>query len=157
MDPQSLAALAAELADDPLGVGYQDLSDAEAADALNAPSRPGRKPVPAGDVRRYVLLHGLWPGLQALAADPAATPVQRGTAVTILQTLAPNSFDTIHMDDDAVHVAVGQMLQTMVDAGVMTAGHRAAMLALGDATVSRAGELGAGPVHHLDVARARGR
>lgn len=155
MDPQALAALAAELADDPLSVGYASMADSEAADAINAPSRPGRRPVPASDVRRYVLLNGLWPGLQALAANPAADPTQRGTAITILQTLAPNSFDTIRMNDSAIRAAVSQMLQTMVDAGAMAAEHRAAMLALGDAQVSRAEELGLDRVHHLDVGAAR--
>jgi hypothetical protein len=148
------AVLAAELADDPEGLGYAAMSDAQAADALNAPNRPGRKPVPASDVRRYVLLNGLWPGLQALSAS-GTDPVQRGTAMTILQTLAPNSFDSIRMNDPAIRGAVTQMLQTMVDAGVMAAAHRDAMVALGDAPVSRAEELGLPAVHHIDVAEAR--
>ena len=54
-----------------------------------------------------------------------------------------------------VHGAVSQMLQTMVDAGVMTAQHRTDMLALGDTLISRAQELGIPTVHHLDVAEAR--
>lgn len=149
-----IAALAAELADDPLSLGYAQLSDAQAADVLNAPTRPGRKPVPASEVRRYVLLAGLWPGFQALAAS-GTDPVQRGTAITILQTLAPNSFDTIRMNDPAIRTAVAQMLQTMVDAGAMTAAQRDAMVALGDAQVSRAEELGLGHVHHIDIAEAR--
>jgi len=43
----------------------------------------------------------------------------------------------------------------MVAAGAMTAQHKADMMALGDASVSRAAELGLGTVHHLDVAEAR--
>jgi hypothetical protein len=146
--------LRAEITDDPLSRGYETLSDSEVADVLNAPDRSGRKPVPATDVRLYVLLNGLFPGIQNLAAN-GQDPAQKGTAVTILQTIAPNSFDTIRMNLPNVHAAVGQMLQTMVDAGVMTAQHRTDMLALGDSTISRAQELGLPTVHHLDVAEAR--
>jgi len=106
------------------------------------------------DVRRYVLLHGIWPAIQAVASG-SADPVHRGTAVTILQTLAPNSFDEIRMNEPEIRAAVSGMLDTMVAAGAMTAQHKADMMALGDASVSRAAELGLGPVHHLDVAEAR--
>src|SRR3954447_17457604 len=146
--------LAEEIRQDPLGNGYADLGDPQVADRLNAPARPGKKAVPATDVRRYVLLHGLWPKLQAVAAS-SANPVWQGTAITILQTLAPNSFDQIDMADPDTAAAVGQMLTTMVDAGVLTAQNRDEMVALGNAQISRAAELGLGAVHHLDVAEAR--
>ena len=143
-----------EICSDPLGKGYEAMADSQVADSLNLPDRPGKKPVPATDVRLYVLLNGLFPGIQNLAAN-GQNPAQKGTAITILQTIAPNSFDTIRMNLPNVHAAVSQMLQTMVDAGVMTDQHRTDMLALGDATISRAQELGLAPVHHLDVAEAR--
>lgn len=143
-----------EITTDPLGLGYQAMGDSEVADALNMLNRPGRKPVPATEVRLYVLLNGIFPGLQNLAAT-GTDPVQKGTAITILQTIAPNSFDTIRMNMPNVNSAVSQMLQTMVNAGVMTAQQRTDMLALGDTTISRAQELGLPVVHHLDVAEAR--
>lgn len=152
--PIDLAVLHDELTDDPLSVGYAGLSDAEAADALNTPNRSGKQEVPASEVRRYVLLNGLWPAIQAVAAN-GANLFYQGTAITILETLKPNSFDSIRMNDPQVAGAVTQMLQTMVDAGAMTTANKNAMVALGDATISRAQELGLGLVHHLDVAEAR--
>lgn len=149
-----IAVLAAELANDPLGVGYLSLSDAQAADALNTPNRPGKKAVPASDVRMYVLLNGLWPTIGAIAQS-SENPVHKGTAVTILQTLGAGSFDSIRMNRPEIAAGVATMLQTMVDAGAITAEHRAAMIAMGDAMISRADELGLGPVHHLQVAEAR--
>jgi hypothetical protein len=146
--------LAQEIGDDPLGNGYADLADSQVADRLNAPARPGKRAVPATDVRRYVLLHGLWPRIQGVAAS-STNPVWQGTAITILQTLAPNSFDQIRMDDPDTAAAVEQMLTAMVDAGALTAQNRDQMIALGDAQISRAAELGLGVVHHLDVAEAR--
>jgi hypothetical protein len=143
-----------EITNDPLSRGYEVLSDSEVADSLNTPDRPGKKPVPATDVRLYVLLNGLFPGIQNLAAN-GQNPSQKGTAITILQTIAPNSFDTIRMNLPNVNAAVGQMLQTMVDAGVMTPQNRTDMLSLGDTLISRAQELGLPTVHHLDVAEVR--
>ena len=149
-----IAILAAELALDPLGRGYLNLSDAQAADSLNTPNRPGKKAVAASDVRMYVLLNGLWPAIQNVAAN-SADPVHKGTAITILQTLGAGSFDSIRMNVPEIAAGVASMLQTMVDAGAITAEHRAAMVAMGDALVSRADELGLGTVHHLNVAEAR--
>lgn len=149
-----LNALAAEIADDPLGVGYASMPDSAVAESLNTPSRPGKKVVPASDVRRYVLLNGLWPKIQSLAVS-SPDPVYQGTAITILQTLAPNSFDEIRMNDPLVSGAVTQMLTTMVAAGAMSATNRDEMVALGDAQISRAEELELGIVHHLDVAAAK--
>ena len=143
-----------EIMNDPLSKNYEAMADSEVADFINTADRPGKKPVPATDVRLYILLNGLFPGIQNLAAN-GQDPTQRGTAITILQTIAPNSFDTIRMNLPNVRGAVSQMLQTMVEAGVMTAQHRTDMLALGDTMISRAQELGLSTVHHLDVAEAR--
>jgi hypothetical protein len=151
---ENIQVLQDELSNDPLDLGYADMQDSEVADALNALNRPGKQVVPASEVRRYVLLNGLWPRIQAVASS-SSNPVHQGTAITILQTLAPNSFDEIRMDDPEVAAAVAGMLTTMVDAGAMTEAHRDAMVALGDATISRAAELGLSVVHHLDVAEAR--
>lgn len=101
-----------------------------------------------------MLLNGLWPKIQSLAAS-SQNPLYQGTAITILQTLAPNSFDVIRMTDPAIAAAVTQMLTTMADAGAMSTANRDAMVALGNSQISRAQELGLGTVHHLDVAAAR--
>lgn len=149
-----LTKLQAEMTADPLSRGYADKADSLIAESLNEPNRPGRKVVPASDVRRFVLLNGIWPRIAALAQNPEDQEVQ-GVAITILQTLAPNSFDEIRMDDPEVTGAVSYMLGVMVSAGAMTTAQRSSMLAMGDTLVSRAQEIGLPPVHHLDVAAAR--
>jgi hypothetical protein len=150
----TIDTLRMELADDPEGIGYASMSDPQAADAINACNRPTRGTVLASDVRRFVLLNGIWPRI-ASAAQSSPDPTVQGTAVTILQTLAPNSFDEIRMGDPAVFAAVSQMLDTMVTAGIMTDAQRIAMIALGDTHTSRAAELGLPNIHHLDVAESR--
>lgn len=148
-----LEKLAAEIASDPLNLGYAEMADSAVADAINAPNRPGKRVVPASEVRSYVLLNGLWPRIQAVTASE--DPVYRGSAITILQTLAPNSFDTIRMDKPEIATAVFNLLSTMVVAGALTEAQRDGMIALGDSQISRAEEIGLTPVHHLDVAAAR--
>lgn len=146
--------LRAELQDDPLGVGYAELEDAVVAASLNEVNRPGKREVVASDVRMYVLLHGLWPTITAVAAT-STNPVHKGTAMTILQTLGAGSFDVIRMNNPAIAAGVGQMLATMVEAGAISETNRAEMVAMGDTQVSRARELGLGTVHHMTVAEAR--
>jgi hypothetical protein len=143
-----------ELINDPIGIGYDSMSDAEAAEALNTKTRPGKRAVQATEVRSYVLLSGLWARISNVAQS-SPDPIHQGTAVTILQTLAPNSFETIRMQDSSVYGAVTQMLQTMVSAGAMEQEHMDAMLAMGDALVGRGEEIGIGSVSHIDVAEAR--
>ena len=154
MTIENIQVLRDELADDPLEIGYADMEDSAVADAINAQARPGKQVVRASEVRRYVLMNGLWPRIQAVASG-SSNPVHQGTAITILQTLAPNSFDEIRMNDPDVAAAVTGMLSTMVEAGAMTSANRDAMVAMGDTTISRAAELGLSVVHHLDVAEAR--
>lgn len=148
-----LEKLAAEIASDPLTLGYAEMADSALADAINAPARPGKRVVPASEVRSYVLLKGLWPRIQAVTSS--TDPVLRGSAITILQTLAPNSFDSIRMNDPEIAAAVFNLLSTMVVAGALTEEQRDGMIALGDAQISRAEEIGLPKVHHLDVAAAR--
>jgi hypothetical protein len=148
-----LETLAAEIDSDPLNLGYAEMADSAVADTLNAPTRPGKRAVSASEVRSHVLLKGLWPRIQAVTASE--DPILRGSAITILQTLAPNSFDTIRMNDPEIATAVFNLLSTMVVAGAMTEQQRDDMVALGDTQISRAEEIGLTRVHHLDVAAAR--
>jgi hypothetical protein len=143
-----------ELTDDPEGLGYATLSDPQAADLLNTANRTVRGTAQASDVRRFVLIKGLWPKI-AVAAQSAPDPVVQGTAITILQTLAPHSFEQIRMSDTEVFDAVSQMLDVMVGASIMTPEQKIAMIALGDVVISRAEQLGLGYIHHIDVAEAR--
>lgn len=149
-----IAALRSELQNDPMNFGYSGMADSEVADSMNEPSRQGRKSVAATDVRLYVLLHGLWAEFEDVAKNNPEK-LYRRTAISILQTLAPNSFDTIRMGNPQVYAAVGSMLQTMVDCGSMTQQNRQEMLSMGDVLISRADEIGLGTVHHIHVAEAR--
>lgn len=146
-----------ELINDPLNLGYTTLQDNEVAELLNVQNRQGYGVVPAPDVRRYVLLNGIFPKLQSVATNSkgTATEAQQGTAITILQVIAPNSFDEIRMNEPVIRAAVVGMLQVMVDAGAMTDQQRTAMIALGDRQVSRGEELGIGYITHEMVGEAR--
>ncbi len=147
--------LASELLDDPLGRGYASMSDREAVDSLNAANRAIRVSVSSRDIRKYVLMNGLWPRISGLASDPSADLNSRGAAITLLETIAPNSFDVVSMDDPQVYATVEAMANMMISAGTITADHRDAVLYMSEAIVSRAVELGIGSVDVGDVQTAR--
>lgn len=153
---EKLAILAAEIVGDSLARGYAQMSDSEVADDLARIYRAGRQAVYARDVRRYVLLNGIWPAVQALAADVNAALQSRGAAITFLETLAPNSFDQFNLQETAVYQGVDASLGMLQAAGVLTADQRADLLGLADTQMSRAHELGLDGLDHIDVARARG-
>ena len=76
-----------EIMNDPLSKNYGAMADSEVADSRELPwIVPEKKPVPATDVLLYVLLNGLFPGIQNLAAN-GQDPTQKGTAITILLTI----------------------------------------------------------------------
>ena len=143
-----------ELTTDPENYGYASMSDNEVAESLNSPTIDAKGTVPASAVRSFVLLNGLWPRFSKASQTHEDANVQ-GTAETILQTLAPNSFDEIRMGDEPVYNAVDSMLSVMVSANLMTQEQKSQMMALGDTKISRAQSLGFGSVHHLQVGEAR--
>ncbi len=65
---QNLVKLSTELSEDPLS-RYNGLSSLEKADTFPVKDRPG--PVPAKDVKRYLLLVGKWVGIK-ISTEPAA-------------------------------------------------------------------------------------
>ena len=129
------AQLRAELADDPAELGYAGMSDAEAAAAFNARTRPA--PVPKGDVLRYVVENALWKGIADLAADDGPYAPAAASAVRAFE---PGDFATIDMNRPAV---VG-LMDALAAGGALTAEHKAAILALAANRTSRREELGIG-------------
>jgi hypothetical protein len=143
--------LSDELANDPLGRLYSGMTDAEAAISLNFTDRPG--PVPAKDVRRYLLLAGKWPGVVD-AASTSATEAVRLAAVNIIDTLA--NFEDFDLQDATVLAAVTAGLDALVTAGLIETANKTVILAMENNRQSRAQEIGAGRLywHHVQKARA---
>lgn len=119
--------LAAKLTE-PAFVG---LSDAAAADAINALRVSVRLPVPTWLVRQTAIEGGYWPAL--IDARESTTPAIRGLAITVLAWIDDQSgvIQTVDMD----RPAVVQMRQSLVAAGIVTQAQADALAALADAVI----------------------
>tara|TARA_R110000823_G_scaffold236419_1_gene362141 strand:+ start:1417 stop:1857 length:441 start_codon:yes stop_codon:yes gene_type:complete len=145
-----MSALSDELANDPLGRLYSGMTDAEAAISLNFTDRPG--PVPAKDVRRYLLLAGKWPGIVD-AASTSTTEAVRLAVVNIIDTLA--NFEDFDLQDATVLAAVTAGLDGLIAVSLMDAAEKTVILAMENNRQSRAQEIGAGRLYWHDVQKAR--
>lgn len=155
MNPAQLTTLANEIANDPLGRGYDGMSDIAVADSINTSNRPAFKPVDVTAIRRYLLLNGLMPGIKDAKVNGATAQIKK-VADTIIDTLNPNAFEQISLEDPTVFTAVSNMIDVMVAAGVVTSTDKTNILSLRNTTRTRAAELDIPAPTHLDVAYARG-
>lgn len=147
------AALAAEIAKP----AYEGLGDAEMLAALNAKTVAVAVPVLAGDVRRLLMVAGRWPRIAAIARGliPAADDNQALAAVALVEALA--AIESFDLEVPAYAAAVDAQLDAAVATGLIEAGHKAAILALGQAQKSWVLEthgIVALSVYDLDKARA---
>ncbi len=140
MNPR-MSALSDEITLDPLARGYAGMTDSAAADSLNERNRPG--PIESLLARRYLLLVGKWAPIADDASNHLVADNRRACRV-LVDTL--DAFETIDMADALVAGAVNAALDALVTLGYLTAGDKAALLALGDNLRTRAEEIGAGSV-----------
>lgn len=110
---------------------FSGLSDAAAADAVNALRVSVRRPVPTWLVRQTAIEGGYWPLL--VEARESTTPAVRALAITVLAWVDDQSgtIQTVDMD----RPAVVQMRQALVAAGIVTQAHADALSALADAVI----------------------
>lgn len=147
-------ALAAELADDPAGLGYSEMDDSAAAAAMTVESQAVTRGVPMTDVLRWAVSSGALLAVQTAAAGQGAgtNATARTLATGALMMINLGAGTDLGIDDPEV----AGMLTAMVQTGVLTAGQRDALVVRGARLVSRAGVLGLGGVTPGDVERARG-
>lgn len=128
-----LAALAAELTNDPLGRGYASMGDAACAESLNTEDRPAIAfHITGNDLQNSVIA---WTEVEAL------TTAKRDTLMAILRS-------------ERLDISAGSKTQIYLN-GVLGATGKAALAALSAPPISRAVELGFGAVAHWEVAEAR--
>ena len=145
-----IAALAAELTNDPLVIGYAGMLDQQVLDSLSAMVRPGV--FETSDAREYLLLQGRWPAIEDAVLHHADAPV-RQAAWSIKIVL--DRYDTINMADPMRVAAISGTLDALVAAGLIVAADKTALLALGNDKQSRTAELGLGRLTVGDIMAAR--
>ena len=144
--------LTAELIADPLGRGYAEMTDQEAADAMNAVDRTRNKTphkAPLWQIKQLCLEQGVWFALKLAAATES--PIQ-GAAATAVELIEDDRFENLDLDNAAAQ----QMLAALAAGGVVTQAQSDAIYALGTETLSRAAELGLPTVALQDIEIARG-
>lgn len=118
-------ALAQELAKQT----YASLTDAQAADAVNAKTVTVRRPVETWRVRQAAIEGGYWAAL----VDAQNVPQTRALAVTVLAWIDDQSGTIQSVDMD--RPAAIAMRAALVQAGIVTQQRADALSALADATI----------------------
>ncbi|MBK7364947.1 MAG: hypothetical protein IPI97_08090 [Nitrosomonas sp.] len=96
--------------------------------ALNAKTIATKQPISTADIKKYLLLNGVW-----LAIKTSANPV----AVTAMDALA--LFEAFNVQESNVQAMLVQIMDGLIAANLtpaFTATHKAAVLAMGDTLVS---------------------
>ena len=139
-------ALKTEIATDPLGHGYAGMTDEALAASLSAVDRDGPKiDVPISAVEEFLLVNGLLAGIEALAV---ARPVTLASAAarSLTGLIQSTRLTGITMTDPATATQVEAMLAALTGASVLTQSQGDALLALASPKISRAQEIGFGPI-----------
>lgn len=156
MTPEQLAALRAELVNDPAEIGYGQLLDAPACDAFNLETRDGHRDVPCGDIEGYMRPEMLVTGLEDWCADGNNDVMARRAGRELLGLIGSPHIVVVRMSVPAIRAKITAMLGVLVAAGSpITGPHRDALLALSAAKVSRATLTALPRATPSDIANAR--
>lgn len=136
---------------------YANMTDAEAADALNAVNVLAYQPVTVAALASAAYGMGLVVRLRA-AIRNTQTPVELVAVCESLLDLLSAPFPTVDFFgiDGTPDPASGAMLETLVEAGLLSEAEAGALTELAIVRASRAGQLGLGHVTADDIVIARG-
>lgn len=111
---------------------FAGLSDADAADAVNALRVSVRRPVETWKIRRAAIEAGYWPGI-VLAAQDASSRQRQEVAIAALAWVDDQSgvIQTVDMDRPGTAL----MLSAAVDVSLLTQQQADSLMALADADI----------------------
>lgn len=132
---------------------YAGLSNAAAAVAVMAAQITGELAVGGADIGKLWARRGVLGAARERASRAALTPAQRALAWTAVEMVAQDGFSGLDPNSPAQRAALVALLDSFVTDTIMTAGDRAATLALLSRT--RAGREVFGAIDESDVANAR--
>ena len=149
-------ALKTEIATDPLNRGYAGMTDDALAASLSGVDRDGPTiDVPITAVEEFLLVNGLLAGVEALAEARPVTAVS-AAARSLTGLIHSTRLAEITMTIPETASQVRTMLAALVAAGVLTQDQGDALMALASPKISRAQEIGFGPVAMApDIAHVR--
>jgi hypothetical protein len=121
-----LSKLVAELSDP----AYAELSDQEAANAINAKLVPVRSVVETWQLKQFLIEQSIWPMLKLAIEDREVPSIIRGLCISVVDWVddAAGKVRTVDLDLPSVV----QMIAGLVSAGIATEPQAEALRALGD-------------------------
>ena len=140
------------------GAAYAGLSDAEAADAVNAATVSRVRVFRWGDARSEAIRHGRWGYVLARARLTPVVPVATAADAAIMAAIQAANMEAtqeIAPSDDDAWAALCQGLAALQASGDITQACSDAIMALGAEDVSPATMIGWPAVTVHDVAHAR--
>lgn len=141
-----------ELATDPLGIGYAAMSDIETLASLSARTRTVFRDVGISQLAGVIEEQALVPALRAV---PEASPVYPVAEQLLRFAVGQTPVTSISYSDPAIRARTDQGIGGLAQMGIITQAQAATILALGRTTISRAEELGLGPLTELQIKEAR--
>jgi hypothetical protein len=109
---------------------YSELTDQEAADAINAKLIPVRSVVETWQVKQFLIEQSIWPALKLTAQDTNIPGVIRGLCISVVDWVddAAGKVRTVDLDLPSVVAMIGGL----VSAGLATEEQATSLRALGD-------------------------
>jgi hypothetical protein len=112
---------------------YSDLTNLEAAQVINAKTVSVRKQVSTRDLKEWLIEQGLWAKLRIAASTESTLGTLRGVCLSIVDWVDDSAGKVQSVDLD--RQSVGQMIDALTAAGMVTQSQAAAFMSLGNATV----------------------
>ena len=109
---------------------YAGLSDQAAADAINAKTVTVQQTVQIHKVKEYAIINGIWPKLKAGQAN--SNQQVAALCISVLDWVDDPRISTLDVNKPEVQ----SMLDGLVTAGIMSAGNKADVVAMGSKVVS---------------------
>lgn len=127
-----------------LDTGNYSADSVIAASELNDKSITVKSELPAADVKRYLIINGVWLPIKRATSDAAETVRD-----------ALDAFEVFDLSDTTTLATIDATLSQLVTETLLTSAQKAELMALADISISRAEQVGLGRVRAGDVERAR--
>lgn len=137
-----MTALRYELLADPLGRGYNSMSNEEVAASLDTVNIVTSVDLPISEVQAYLLFDGTMIALRDwLPANPTPGPLRTSVAA-LLEAIDSPRLTNFKLSSPARYQAVLQQVQIMVAGGLLTQQQANDLIGMATVTVSRASQIG---------------
>jgi len=145
----NIAILKSEIDSDPLGRGYSGMDDTAVAVDVNTAYRTKKEPISSAELLAWSASDARLQNIKNAAENGATDD---------LKSLAQAAYLIVTRDGTTLDLNLADrvaMLDSLVEAGVLTAADRTSLDALATVSISRAEELAIGRVRAGDVIQAR--